>query len=550
MGTNRNHTSHLVKGNILAVSAMAAGLLWILYRILLTRIIGDQGNSSYSAALEIFALLFVLTSGTVPQVLAGQVAVRVSAGQRKNALRVFRCGLVTVVIASLICEAAVFFGADFLTGTLLLTPESVYALKAAVLALPFAALAAAFRGYFQGMGTPMPTALSRLVEMAAHLIAGLLLAKGLFRYGQKVGAVLDNDVWGPAYGAAGGSLGIAVSYLVTLIVLLIIWGLFRQVLKKQETKDHTKIRESYSRIAKSFFAALLPGLLFGVLSLLGILLGQGLFRYLMADGGAAGVSIVSQWGIYSGKFLVLAGLPAALTMGMASAACQVLPRALEEEAMGAARKRTELSVRFTMFWAIPIAIGTAVLASPILQLLFKDSEELSAGLLQRGAALAVLGALAVLTIGILMGMKKMAVLAGNAAISLLIYAAGIVLMMKVWELEIYAVLYAGMAAVLLMCVLNLLSIRKHLHYRQEVVRTFVIPVIAAAVMGIVMYLTDMGLMKLTGKNIAAVLVSIPIGILIYVFLLLFLKGVTRQELVFFPFGGKLYAAARSLKLFR
>ena len=52
---------------------------------------------------------------------------------------------------------------------------------------------------------------------------------------------------------------------------------------------------------------------------------------------------------------------------------------------------------------------------------------------------------------------------------------------------IYSVLYANILFAAIICLLNGLAIRKHLRYRQEIKRTFLIPALAAAVMGAAAY---------------------------------------------------------------
>ena len=50
-------------------------------------------------------------------------------------------------------------------------------------------------------------------------------------------------------------------------------------------------------------------------------------------------------------------------------------------------------------------------------------------------------------------------------------------------LGIYSVVYANILFALIVCILNNLAIRKYLRYRQEYKKTFLIPLLASAVMG-------------------------------------------------------------------
>lgn len=121
-----------------------------------------------------------------------------------------------------------------------------------------------------------------------------------------------------------------------------------------------------------------------------------------------------------------------------------------------------------------------VLASPILQLLFRDSSELAASMLQLGAVSIVFFSLSTLSNGLLQGINRMREPVKNALIALVLHIGLLVVLMYAFQLNIYAVVYANAFFGLLMCVLNAYSVKKYSGYRQEIRRTFVIPGISAA----------------------------------------------------------------------
>lgn len=86
----------------------------------------------------------------------------------------------------------VFFGAEFFTGTLLKTPYSVFALKILGPALVVVAVLGVLRGFFQGLGTMMPSAISQIIEQIVNAIISVWAAYVLYRYGTRIGAVLGD----------------------------------------------------------------------------------------------------------------------------------------------------------------------------------------------------------------------------------------------------------------------------------------------------------------------------------------------------------------------
>ena len=69
------------------------------------------------------------------------------------------------------------------------------------------------RGYFQGLGTMVPTAVSQIVEQIINAAVSIGAAYILFHYGLKIDAVLGTKTAAYAYGAAASTLGTGpVSY--------------------------------------------------------------------------------------------------------------------------------------------------------------------------------------------------------------------------------------------------------------------------------------------------------------------------------------------------
>ena len=97
-----------------------------------------------------------------------------------------------------------------------------------------------------------------------------------------------------------------------------------------------------------------------------------------------------------------------------------------------------------------------------------------------------------------------------------------------------------------MCILNWLSIAKHLRYHQEIRRTFVIPLISSAVMGGIVWLLYFILSK-SSTELVSVIISSVVGILVYFVVLMLLRGVRESEIRSLP-GGNIVASIA--KLFR
>ena len=129
----------------------------------------------------------------------------------------------------------------------------------------------------------------------------------------------------------------------------------------------------------------------------------------------------------------------------------------------------------------------------------------------------------------LQGIDKMRIPVRNAAIALVLHMGILYLTISVFDWKLYGVVISCMAFGLLMCILNWVSIARHLRYRQELRRTFIIPLISSAVMGGVVFLLNFILSKSAGE-LVSVLVSAVVGIIVYFAALVLLKGLRMSEI--------------------
>ena len=120
-------------------------------------------------------------------------------------------------------------------------------------------------------------------------------------------------------------------------------------------------------------------------------------------------------------------------------------------------------------------------------------------------------------------------------------------MLRVFRLGIYSVVYANILFAALVCVLNAVSIARAVRYRQEIVKTFLIPLLASAVMGAAALGTYRLCLKAAGSAVSTA-AAIAAAVAVYFVLLIKLRGVDEQELRGMPGGTRLLGLARKLHL--
>ncbi len=547
----RNESGFLVQGSILAVASIISRIIGLLYRIPLTAIIGDIGNDYYGAAMEVYSILLLISSYSLPLAVSKLVSTRVARGERKNAYRIFKGALVFALISGMIAGLIVYFGAGFITTYLIKTPLSIFALKVLAPTLLIVAVLGVVRGFFQGMGTMMPSAVSQLIEQIINAVISIWTAYMLFSYGSRIGAVLGNSSqYGEAYGAAGGTIGTGVGALAALLFVLFVFMVYRPVYQRQMARDKGQKEESYRSITFVLVMTIVPVLLSTTIYNISSILDMGIFKQVAAAQGYDEKTYSTLWGIFSGKYKTLINVPIAIASSVAASSVPSLATAFTSRDIPQVRRKVASSIRFIMVIAIPCAVGMGVLASPILQLLYNDARELPARMIQVGAVSIVFYSLSTLSNGILQGIDRMKAPVKNAAITLVLHIGLLLILMYGFDLNIYAVVWANTFFAFLMCILNGAAIKKYLRYRQEILKTFLIPTIASAVMGGAVYGLYYILMKYIKINAVATAVSIIVGVLVYAISLLLLRGLNEEDLKMFPKGHLMIRLAKKLHLLK
>ena len=173
----RKKDDFLMQGMILAIAMVMTKVIGALYRIPLTNILGDEGNGFYGYAFEVYAFALMLSSLSLPTAVSKLVSARMAMRQRRNAFRVFLGSLVFSVIVGVLASLVVFFGADIIAANLMKSPLSAYALRVLAVGLFVVALLGVLRGYFQGLGTMMPTAVSQIIEQVVNAVVSIAGAR-------------------------------------------------------------------------------------------------------------------------------------------------------------------------------------------------------------------------------------------------------------------------------------------------------------------------------------------------------------------------------------
>ena len=540
---NKKNNSFYIQGTILAAASILTRIMGIAFRIPLTRIIGDEGIGAYSNAYEIYNLALLLSTYSIPIAVSKLVSARESKKEYINSYRVFLTALVFSAVAGALASLVTFFGAEFFSLSLFKSASSAIPLKYLAPTIFVFAIMGVLRGFFQGKNTMLPTAISKLLEQLFHVIVGLIAAVIFMK-------IYADSEFVLAYGAAGGTFGTLIGAVISLLFLAAIFFMYYPTLKRRFRKDSGAKTEDYRMLLQLVLITIFPIILNQTLYSVSGTLDSVLLNSVLDAKGVSEEMRLVLWGRYSSKYRLLANLPLSVASAIGVAVIPNIVRAHTEHNQRLLYEKTAQSVKFNMMIAIPSAFGLAVLARPVLELLFNDTTDMTAWLMQGGAFAIVLYAYSTTTSNVLQGLSLMRYPVIHAGIGIVLYVIIDYILLSFFDMGVYALLVGHTIFPLIVSVFNGLRIQIETGYRQEWFRTFFMPTLCAGIMAVISYFFYLGLHTMTSSVLVSLLVTIVVAVVIYFVLMILTRTLSENELYDLPMGGRIVRLAKKFALIK
>lgn len=537
----KKNDGFIMQAGILAMAGIICRIIGILYRSPLAAVIGDEGNGYYGSAYNIYAIILLISSYSIPSAISKVIAGKLALKEYKNAQRIFHCAFIYVIVVGGIASLFTFFAAG-----ILVEENAVIVLRVFAPTIFFSGLLGVLRGYFQAHKTMVQTSFSQILEQILNAIISILAAYLLKQ------AVIDKDLTTQAvYGAMGSALGTGAGVLIALAFMWLVYGLNREYISKRMKRDRSRNVLSYSEIFKIIFSLVTPFILSTFIYNFSTSLDETIYRKILKLVKDVDVTQIAVWyGIYSGKAVVISNIPIAIASAMSAA---MIPRISGKFATGdmkGTRAKVHTAILTTMLIAIPAAVGIGVLAKPVVSFLFpgQTSLDLAADLLKALSVTVIFYSLSTLTNAVLQGIGRVNVPVVNASIALVIQTAVLVPCLWFTDLNLYSLAIAAIVYSLTMCILNGRAVKKYLNYRQDIVKIFVLPLGASIIMGAAAYGVYTGLYSLIESNVIALILAVIAGAAVYGILVLKMGVLNRNDILAMPKGSRLIRIFEKLHL--
>ena len=506
----------------MAAASLIVRLIGFTYRLPLTDLIGDTGNTFYSTAYHVYAFALIISSGAMPAAISKLVSERVALGHYRDAHELFKNALGIAVAIGTAAALFMAIGANWLTQLRFFNyPEAAYAVRALAPTVFIVALLAVFRGYFQGMNTMIPTAVSQVIEQIFNVIFSLWLAHVFFSAGRV------------EHAAAGAAAGTGIGAVAGLIVVLGIYLLVAKDLRQRAAKNlRTVVPSVGAEKRETQIRAIL-------LTAMPIIVGMGIYHIatfidmgmakdrIMYSGVFTEEQVDIMVGQFTGKFLLLTILPVSLSVALSHA---IIPDISSSKAImdgTAVKEKINTALGISMTLSIPAAVGLSVLADPILALLFPNHPE-GGQLLRYGAASIVFMALVQVSAGALQGIGKVMLPVIAAFFGVMVKIPVNWYLLAVPGINILGTVISTIVCYIVAAAINLYFLHKYTGVLPDYINAFVKPAFAATGMGFACFVTY-HLVGIIAPDRLATVMALLVALPVYLALMWAIGGLRNME---------------------
>ena len=560
----------LVEGAaILTFGTILVKVIGAIFKIPLGNVIGEAGMGYFSAAYALYLPVYTLSAAGFPSALSRQVAENIAMGRYKDARKVHRVAqrvfLITGILGFIAMAAGGFVYIHFVD------PDSIYSVLAMSPSVFFCCMMASYRGYYEGLRNMTPTAVSQVIEALGKLFIGLGLAVGIMLYGEHsfhssltaygvtVNTIEEAHIASYPYAAAGSLAGIALGSLLGLIYLM-----FRHKKRGDEITEEelagSPVPRTGGYILHNFFSIGIP-IAMGVL----VLNVTQVIDAITIQNRLDGIDPAALRAIYGDllngvtdqkipNFLYgaynfginLYNLVPYITQALGVSALPTLAAAWAIHKKSQIHSSINSVVKSSVLIGFPSGLGICALAGPILELLYpgKPAAVIAVPMLRVLGVMVLFGALVTPINSMLQAVGRQKV-----PVYLMLIGASIKLLLNftlvgIPEINIKGAPVGSISCYIFIVVASLIILYRRAKIKPDLVTTFLKPLFAAILCALSAWATN-GLLHMLISSDSRVIgalitvVAIVVAMVVYTFVILLIKGMTKEDILMLPKGEKI-----------
>jgi stage V sporulation protein B len=347
--------SKFLKGTMILMAAgLITRLLGFINRIVIARVIGEEGVGLYMMAYPTLGLVVTITQLGLPVAISKAVAEADARGDRKKIKNILVVSLAVTGTLSILFTPGLILLAPQLSDILFTDPRTYYPLVAIAPIIPIIAVSSVIRGYFQGKQNMRPSAISQVLEQVARITLIAVMTKAFLPYGVE-------------YAAAAV---MAATVIGELISLLYLFTVFKVKKKFKVRRNFLKGIRAGKKTLRELMSVAIPttgSRMIGSLSWFfePIVVSQSL----LIAGVAAGIA-TKQYGLLTGYALPLLTLPSFITFALATSLVPAISEANVMRNCRLVEHRLQQALRFALLTGGLSVVVLYTFAEPLMAILY------------------------------------------------------------------------------------------------------------------------------------------------------------------------------------
>ncbi len=515
---------------ILTAGLAVIKVLGALYKIPIANILGKEGYGMFLAAYNVYNVFYTASTAGVPVAMARLIAASDANGRPMQIRRYYRVGLTVFFLIGLVCSSVMFLFPTELAAQInhVSAAQSIWALSPAIL---LCCMIAIFRGYTQGHSNMIPTAVSQILEVLFKLIFGLGLVVVFTSMGKST----------PLCCAAAIS-GVTMGSFIALVYL--VWYKRKNYVEKPLAAHEADVPDSYGTTLKNLLLVVVPiSIGSSVQSVINLIDTKQVMSILQASGFSYEATS-GMYGVY-GQAQTLYNLPGTVISAISVSIVPTIAANFAVKNLKGAKETSETGLRIASVLALPMAFGLAVLADPIMNVLYWGEADGGAGMLALLGMAAFFLCMVVVMTGILQagGKERLPVLA--ACIGGVVKVAVNNLLLSNPDINIYGAPMGTLCCYIVMASLDFLFLKQCLGEYPNIFKILSRPLVSTLAMAV----TAGGIYKLCtvlitaepGRYLMAAFMVLAIGaaVVVYLVMIIATRSITPADMAMVPKGEKI-----------
>ncbi|HHW47270.1 MAG TPA: polysaccharide biosynthesis protein [Clostridiaceae bacterium] len=508
---------------VLSAASIIVKVLSLLYIPVLLAIIGEEGNGIYAAAYQVYVFVYVLTNSGLPVAISKLVAELIAVRNFKDAVRSFKIARFLLMVVGIFMSMLMMLLARPLSKALNFE-KSYLAILALSPTLIFTSTASAYRGYFQGRGNMVPTAVSQVIEQIANSIFTIVFAALFIKISLEAAC-------------AGGTVGTSLGALFSMTFLILFYRRNKKIVVPKGYLVQVTEIYSYKELFMKILSYSIPITLSVGLQYAGNLVDLWNTKSRLLAAGFAD-DVATKMYSYLYKYTQLMHVPTSIIAALAAAVLPAISGAVAANDRLSTQNKVNYAFKLCLLIVMPSSVGLSVLSKQIYSLIkFGEGWHI----MLYGSVVIILMSLVQIQAITLQGAGKLYTVTINQTIGVIIKILINYFVISIPSVNILGSIIGSIVGFSVPLILNSIVIKNNLKIEVNLFKIALKPFVSSLLMGLTVFAVYDVFFLLLGfipveyiANAISTILAILAGVVAYIFILIKIKGITGEDLEALP----------------